>query len=314
MFNYEDIADRFWNLPQKGMEEYNRESNFMDDIIQKTHIEKELLNNLNGVSTVFDGGAGYGRFSVFLAKKGITVTHFDISDSMLNVAKEYAKREGVFEKINFVKGRLGDLSAFEDNSFDMVISFDAPISYTYPNHEEVIKNLVRISKDKVVFSVSSRLGHLPYFINPNDKLQYLLDKNSKDPLVKWYVEHSKVDLNEFNVDFHKIQWVRETGLMDECEDVKETYLKGKSPWPVTYLFMPEELKEILERNGVSNVKLAGPGAFSRSVPNEVLVKIMKDEKQRKEFLNFCYEYDSHPSVAGMGKDNLLAAGRKIKGD
>ena len=41
---------------------------------------------------------------------------------------------------------------------------------------------------------------------------------------------------------------------------------------------------------------------------------MKDEKQRKEFLNFCYEYDSHPSVAGMGKDNLLAAGRKIKGE
>lgn len=25
MFDYEDIADRFWNLPQKGLEEKNRE-------------------------------------------------------------------------------------------------------------------------------------------------------------------------------------------------------------------------------------------------------------------------------------------------
>ena len=30
---------------------------------------------------------------------------------------------------------------FSDKKFDMVLSFDTPISYTYPYHEEVIKNL-----------------------------------------------------------------------------------------------------------------------------------------------------------------------------
>src|SRR5450756_1417169 len=107
MFNYEDVADRLWNLPQKGIEEFNRESHYIDDIIQKSHIEKERLNNLSNVSTVFDGGAGAGRFSIFLAKRGIKVTHFDISDSMIEVAKEYAESEGVYDKIQFVKGRLG---------------------------------------------------------------------------------------------------------------------------------------------------------------------------------------------------------------
>ena len=29
-----------------------------DDIIQKSHIEKELLSHLDGIKTVFDGGAG----------------------------------------------------------------------------------------------------------------------------------------------------------------------------------------------------------------------------------------------------------------
>jgi len=44
------------------------------------------------------------------------------------------------------------------------------------------------------------------------------------------------------------------------------------------------------------------------LPNELLVKIMKDPKQRSDFLNFCHRYDSNPFVCGMGKDNLLAQG------
>ena len=58
-----DISRRFWNLPQKAGEETAREQTFIDDVIQKAHIERLLLENLSGINTVFDGGAGYGRFS-----------------------------------------------------------------------------------------------------------------------------------------------------------------------------------------------------------------------------------------------------------
>ena len=37
--------------------------------------------------------------------------------------------------------------------------------------------------------------------------------------------------------------------------------------------------------------------------------IMEDPEQRKDFLDFCYRYDSSPYVCGMGKDNLFAMGR-----
>ena len=57
-----------------------------------------------------------------------------------------------------------------------------------------------------------------------------------------------------------------------------------------------------------NINLAGPGAYARTIPNELLVKIMNDPNQRSEFLEFCYRYDSNPFVCGMGKDNLLAKG------
>ncbi len=63
------ISERHWNLSDKGERENNREEMFIDDIIQKEHIEREILWNLDGIKKVFDGEAGAGRFSIMLAKK-----------------------------------------------------------------------------------------------------------------------------------------------------------------------------------------------------------------------------------------------------
>ena len=68
------------------------------------------------------------------------------------------------------------------------------------------------------------------------------------------------------------------------------------------------MKGLLEKYGVKNIRLAGPGAFGRTLPREILLKIMEDPRQRAAFLDFCYRYDSNPYVCGMGKDNLLAVG------
>ncbi len=154
--------------------ESHREETFIDDIIQKNHIEQELLSHLEGIQTVFDGGAGCGRFSILLAKHGCRVTHFDISQPMIDKAKELAQKEGVSDRITFVKGALEDLHEYEDSSFDMAISFDAPISYTYPNQEQVLGELVRICRRRILISVSSRLGYLPYLANPIQKNQFIL--------------------------------------------------------------------------------------------------------------------------------------------
>src|SRR5699024_3728712 len=99
-----------------------------------------------GVETVFDGGAGSGRFSILLARHGCKVTHFDISQPMLDKARELAQQAGVLDRITFVKGALEELSAYQDRSFDLVMSFDAPVSYTYPHQEQVLGELVRMAK------------------------------------------------------------------------------------------------------------------------------------------------------------------------
>lgn len=301
------ISERFWNMPDKGELESHREETFIDDIIQKSHIEKELLSNLDGIKTIFDGGAGSGRFSILLAKYGCEVTHFDISQPMIDKAKELAEKEGVLNKITFVKGALEDLSNFNDNMFDMVISFDAPISYTYPNQERVISELIRICRKRIIISVSSRLGSLPYFANPIQKNQFILDEKCGDPFVKWLIDNKAKAVERFRFEKDSAINFLADGLMGGENEIAE-YENGGTPWCITYAFMPDELEDILKQLGVKNIKLAGPGAFARTLPNELLVKIMNDSEQRSAFLDFCYRYDSNPFVCGMGKDNLLASG------
>lgn len=283
------------------------EQTFIDDIIQKSHLEKELLENLDGINTVFDGGGGSGRFSILLAKLGCQVTHFDISQPMLDKAAELAKAAGVTDSITFVKGALEDLSPYDDRSFDLVISFDAPVSYTYPNQEKVIANLVRICRKRIMLSVSSRLGYLPYLSNPVQKNQFILDENCDDPWVKWCVSNYQNVIDQFS--FHQEDCVKllGNGLMGGEGEI-EAYEKGEAPWPITYTFLPDELQRILKENGVKAIQLAGPGAYARTIPNEILRKIMKDPAQKAAFLDFCHIFDQNPYVCGMGKDNLFAKG------
>ncbi len=259
------ISERLWNMSDKGELESRREETFIDDIIQKSHIERELLSNLDGIRTVFDGGAGCGRFSILLAKQGCEVTHFDISKPMIDKAKELAQREGVLDKITFVKGALEDLSDFKSKSFDMVISFDAPISYTYPNQEQVIGELIRICRRRIIISVSSRLGCLPYLANLIQKNQFILDENCEDAFVQWCIKNKENAIKSFQFRKEAVMEFCEKGLIGGKDEIAE-YENGGIPWCITYSFMPDELEGILKRFGVKNIQLAGLGAYARTLP------------------------------------------------
>jgi hypothetical protein len=206
-----------------------------------------------------------------------------------------------------VKGALEDLSTYQDREFDLVISFDAPISYTYPNQNRVIGELVRIAGKRIMISVSSRLGSLPYLANPIQKNQFILDENSDDPFVQWCIANREQMISGFTFHKQNAEKLLMNGLMGGDEEIAQ-YEQGGTPWCITYTFMPDELESILSGYGVRNIGLSGPGAYGRTIPREILTRIMNDPKQKQDFLDFCYRYDSNPYVCGMGKDNLLAVG------
>jgi 2-polyprenyl-3-methyl-5-hydroxy-6-metoxy-1,4-benzoquinol methylase len=291
------ISERFWNRPEPAELEYRRESINIDDLILKSHTEREILTNLCGIKTVFDGGAGWGRFSVMLAKMGLEVTHFDISQAMIDKAKEIAAHEGVFDKITFITGSLDDLTRFTDKQFDMVLSFDSPISYTYPNHGEVIKNLMRICRKRMIISVYNRAGGgMLHIFNPQRGQAYLADTNT---------EPKKIG-GDFIPNFNLAARLLETGLFEDSAETVSAHEQGKLTWPISYSFTADELLSVLYKNGAKSVNLAGPGALLRSIPREVLMNIISNEETKAEFLDFCYKYDSQPHCEGMGMTNILA--------
>lgn len=306
---YEQISAKFWSLPQKPKEETRRDELFMDDQILHAHLEKEIARHLEGVRTVLDAGGGSGRFSIWLAKQGYMVTHLDISAPMLEMAKEKAAQAGVLEKMTFVQGQLTELSAYRDGEFDLVISFDAPVSYTYPKHHEVISELGRIAGVAMVLCVSGRLGSYPSQFNPAAKKPYLVDETDPDTANRWYVwEWEQRD--KWTPEFDRADRLIAEGLTCDPEEVLAQMLGGGTPWPVTYHFRPEELAASLAAAGLQEVRLSGPGALARTLPGDILRKLLYTEEYREPFLMRCFLFDSEPSVCGLGLYSLVASGRK----
>jgi hypothetical protein len=201
---------------------------------------------------------------------------------------------------------VGDLRQYGDAAFDLVICCDAPISYTYPDHVRTIAELTRVAAKALVISVSSRLGYLPYAFNPRQKQQYFADPASEAPDVQPYL--GQTDLSAFVPDLDSVWRALSAGILGDREHTERQYAAGRAPWPHNYLFMPDELRAILARAGVGDVRLSGPGALARSIPNEVLRRLLRDDAYRGRFLDLCYAFDSNPAVCGLGKDNLAASG------
>jgi len=226
---------------------------------------------------------------------------------MIAKARALAEQRGLTEKMTFVLGKLENLSAYEDRQFDLVMSFDAPICYTWPNHEQVLGELVRIAAKRICVSVYSRAATVAYNFDPSSKEKYILTKSAKDTnLGNIKLRSLQKRRKNFRPDFAAARDILRTGLPVKPDEIAAAFERSETPWPVSYAFAPSELQGLLERFDARNVRLSGPGALARSIPGALLRAYIRDEALRREFLDFCYEYDSQPWAAGMGKDNLVA--------
>jgi ubiquinone/menaquinone biosynthesis C-methylase UbiE len=89
------------------------------------HVETKLAFGLitpQAGMSILDVGCGTGNFSVKLAREGCQVTGIDISEGMLTIAREKARKQNI--RIEFEKMDVYQLS-FPANCFDGVISMAA---------------------------------------------------------------------------------------------------------------------------------------------------------------------------------------------
>lgn len=130
--------------------------------------------DLHGKDVLCLASAG-GQQGPVLAAAGATVTVFDNSPAQLDQDRRVAEREGL--SLRLVEGDMADLSAFPDESFDLIFH---PVSNVFvPNVLPVWREAARVLRPGGAL--------LAGFVNP---LMYLFEMDAIDGLTPLTVKHA----------------------------------------------------------------------------------------------------------------------------
>lgn len=152
------------------VEKYEKESFTQGTMGEVDFIESEIKRDKS--CRILDVGCGTGRHAIELAKRGYSVTGVDLSENMLNRAREKAIDTGV--QIDFEKADARNLP-FEDE-FDLVIMLCEgafPLMETDQMNFQILESAARaLKKDgKLIFTTLNGLYPLFHsvkdFINAN---------------------------------------------------------------------------------------------------------------------------------------------------
>lgn len=265
---YNQYAEREWE--RLDIDIYNR-------IIFIQHMDFVLENIKSGMS-VLDAGCGAGRYSVEFAKMGCKVTLFDISDEQLKIAKAKINECQLNNSVSdYVQGDIADLSAFPDNTFDMVICYGAPLSYVLDERDTVISEFLRVLKKGgvVAASVNNKWGIF------------------RDLIGRPYQDFFN------NPDYWFIDKVLTTGDLPKHEKVSQ---------PARHFFQADELKHLFDNGGFKELLLAASPCIicgSRKQTNE----LCQDETAYKTILDIEMKAYKNEALTDAG-EFLLIRGTK----
>jgi ubiquinone/menaquinone biosynthesis C-methylase UbiE len=144
--------------------------------ISEKRIIIDLLEEDKTKKNILEVGAGTGRFSLLLAKRGNKVTSLDQSEDMLNQIKQKGKEREI--EISLVKGDAFKLP-FKNNTFDACISIR--VLWHFENPEEIIKEMERVTKKDglIIFDLLNKKSIRRLYTPLANRFVYtkLMDKN-----------------------------------------------------------------------------------------------------------------------------------------
>lgn len=136
--------DKAWYEEWFGHEYLEVYSHRDDDEASRDINNIENLLLFSGGSKILDLACGNGRHSVELAKRGHEVTGVDLSEDLLDVARDRAEKEAV--EVSFMRCDMRDLPF--DSGFDYVLNMFTSFGY-FENDKENSKILASIHKTLV---------------------------------------------------------------------------------------------------------------------------------------------------------------------
>lgn len=129
-------------VESKILKDYRSESKYELPPTKESYYLGELWKS-NNYNELLDLGCGFGRHSIYFAKKDFKVTAVDLSDYAINNVKEWAEEENLEIRTN-----LCDMIKlpFDDNSFDCIIAYNVIYYTDTKGFIKVINEINRVLK------------------------------------------------------------------------------------------------------------------------------------------------------------------------
>ncbi|MGZ3663046.1 MAG: class I SAM-dependent methyltransferase [Ktedonobacterales bacterium] len=164
---------------QFGEREWERLVQPTDGAVEYSVNRRLLAAHLPSTGRVLDLGGGPGRYTIWLAQRGYTVTLVDLSPNLLAIAREQIAQAGVADQVEaIVEADACDLSRWDDGSFAAVLCL-GPF-YHLPeaaDRARAASELARVLQPGGVAAVAlmPRLSFIRRTLALADERQHLLD-------------------------------------------------------------------------------------------------------------------------------------------
>lgn len=233
---YEEVFENFGT-------KYDKEGFTQGTLGECDFIEQEL--NRDKSLKLLDVGCGTGRHSIELTKRGYSVTGIDLSDSMLEKAREKAEKQHL--KIDFLKQDARNLP-FE-NEFDVAIMLcegGFPLMETDEMNYEILRNVTKSLSSHGKFIFTTLNGLFPLY----HSVEAFINSASKETGATF--KSKTFDLMTFR-DHNLVEIEDDYGNKKEIESNERYYV-------------PSEITWLLKSLGYRKIEIFGAklGAFSRN--------------------------------------------------
>ncbi|WP_055281654.1 bifunctional 2-polyprenyl-6-hydroxyphenol methylase/3-demethylubiquinol 3-O-methyltransferase UbiG [Thermococcus sp. EP1] len=227
---------------------------------------------------ILDAGGGPGRYTIELAKLGYDVVLLDLTPELLEIAKKRIQKAGVQRNVKqIIEGSIDDLSTFESNSFDGVICLGGVLSHIVDRkrREKAIDELIRVAKKNAPIFISV-IGRLAVLVG---QLVDFPDSTKSRPDI--FIE------------------IRDSGDYS-----------GELGFAPAHFYLPEELKEELEKRNVEILGMVGLEGLASTHRRELNSFYNNYQEVWKIWWESHLKTCTHPSVVGLSEHFMIIC-RKV---